>query len=103
LLFSWDGAVLAIAFDARMGMPSGTAVPVVPSGEIAALATGQLSMRLSATGTLLFAPVGFADARVVSVSREGAAVALDIPHRIGIPTLESRLMGAGSWSRSLAT
>ncbi len=43
LLFSRDGAVLAMAFDARTGMPSGTAVPVVPSGEIEALASGQLS------------------------------------------------------------
>ena len=64
LLFSRDGAVLAMAFDARTGKPSGAAVPVVPSGEIEALASGQLAMSLSATGTLLFAPVGFADARV---------------------------------------
>ena len=77
LLFSRDGAVLAVAFDALTGTSSGAAVPVLPSGAIGALSSGQLALTLSSTGTLLFAPVGFADARVVSVSRDGAALALD--------------------------
>jgi eukaryotic-like serine/threonine-protein kinase len=78
LLFARDGAVLALAFDPRTGKPGGTAVPVVPSGEIEALASGQLAMSLSATGTLLFAPGGFGDGRVVSVNRDGAALDLDV-------------------------
>ena len=78
LLFSRDGAVLAVAFDARSGTPRGAAVPVLPSGAIEALASGQLALTLSSTGTLVFAPVGFKDTRVVSVSRDGAALALDL-------------------------
>ena len=78
LLFSRDGAVLAAAFDARTGTPGGAAVPILPSGAIERLASGQLALTLSSTGTLLFAPVGFADARVVSISRDGAALALDL-------------------------
>ena len=99
LLFSRDGAVLAAAFDARTGTPRGAAVPILPSGAIEGLASGQLALTLSSTGTLLFAPVGFTDTRVVSVSRDGAALALDLCHRIGMQTLGSRRTGAGSWSR----
>jgi hypothetical protein len=56
LLFSRDGAVLAVAFDARSGTPRGAAVPVLPSGAIEGLASGQLALTLSSTGTLVFAP-----------------------------------------------
>jgi Tol biopolymer transport system component len=77
LLFWRDGAVLAVALDARTGRPRGTAVPVLPSGTIEQLASGQLAMTLSSTGTLVFEPVGFRDTRVFSVSRDGAALALD--------------------------
>ena len=48
------------------------------AGAIEGLASGQLALTLSSTGTLLFAPVGFTDTRVVSVSRDGAALALDL-------------------------
>ena len=78
LLFSRDGAVLALAFDPRSGTPRGAAVPVLPSGVVEALASGQLALTLSSTGTLVFAPVGFKDTRLVSVSRDGAALALDL-------------------------
>jgi serine/threonine-protein kinase len=78
LLFSRDGAVLAVAFDARSGTPRGAAVPVLPNGAIEELASGQLALTLSSAGTLVFAPVGFKDTRVVSVSRDGAALALDL-------------------------
>jgi hypothetical protein len=79
LLFARDGALLAVAFDAATGMPRGEAVPILPSGAVERLASGQLALTLSATGTLLFAPVGFADARVVSVSRDGGALPVDLP------------------------
>jgi eukaryotic-like serine/threonine-protein kinase len=79
LLFARDGALLAVAFDAGTGMPRGEAVPILPSGAVERLASGQLALTLSATGTLLFAPVGFADARVVSVSRDGGALPVDLP------------------------
>jgi Tol biopolymer transport system component len=78
LLFSRDGAVLAVAFDARSGTLRGAAVPVLPSGAIERLASGPLALTLSSTGTLLFAPVGFKDTRVVSVSRDGTTLALDL-------------------------
>jgi Tol biopolymer transport system component len=70
--------VLALAFDARSGTPRGAAVPVLPSGAVEALAFGQLALTLSSTGTLVLAPVGFKDTRVVSVSRDGATLALDL-------------------------
>jgi hypothetical protein len=79
LLFARDGALLAVAFDAATGRPRGEAVPILPSGVVERLASGQLALALSATGTLLFAPVGFTDARVVTVSRDGGALPLDLP------------------------
>lgn len=78
LLFSRDGAVLAVAFDPRSGTLRGAAVPVLPSGAIERLGSGQLALALSSTGTLVFAPVDFNEARVVSVNRNGAALALDL-------------------------
>jgi Tol biopolymer transport system component len=43
------------------------------------LSSGDLGVGLSATGSLLYAPAGFTDKRVVSVARDGAALALDLP------------------------
>ncbi len=71
--------MLAVAFDPRTGMPRGAAMPIMPAGAIEALASGQLALSLSSTGTLLSAPAGFTDTRVVSVGRDGAALALDLP------------------------
>ena len=79
LLFARDGAVLAVAFDQRTGTPRGTATPIMPAGAIEQIASGQLGLSLSSTGTLLSTPAGFTDARVVSVGRDGAALALDLP------------------------
>ena len=71
--------MLAVAFDPRTGMPRGAAMPIMPAGAIEALASGQLALSLSSTGTLLSSPAGFTDTRVVSVGRDGAALALDLP------------------------
>ena len=79
LLFARDGAVLAVAFDPRTGMPRGAATPIMPAGAIEALASGQLALSLSSRGTLLSSPAGFTDTRVVSVGRDGTALALDLP------------------------
>ena len=49
------------------------------AGAIESLASGQLGLMLSSTGTLLSTPAGFTDTRVVSVGRDGAALALDLP------------------------
>ncbi len=79
LLFARDGAVLAVALDQSTGSPRGTATPIIPAGAIEPLASGQMGLTLSSTGTLLSAPAGFTDTRVVSVGRNGAALALDLP------------------------
>ncbi|HLE71285.1 MAG TPA: protein kinase [Vicinamibacteria bacterium] len=79
LLFARDGAVLAAAFDPPTATLRGGAVPVMPSGAVEALDSGDLGLRLSSTGTLLYLPAGFTDKRVVSVGRDGAALALDLP------------------------
>jgi len=79
LLFARDGAVLAVAFDPHTATLRGRPVPIMPSGAVEALATGDLGLRLSSTGTLLYLPAGFTDKRVVSVGRDGAALALDLP------------------------
>jgi hypothetical protein len=76
LLFVRDGAVLALALDPSTGAPLGTATPVMPAGEVEPIFGGTLALSLSSTGTLLFAPAGFTDTRLVSVGREGAALAL---------------------------
>ena len=60
-------------------MPRGTATPIMPAGAIEPLASGQMGLSLSSTGTLLSTPAGFTDTRVVSVGRDGAALALDLP------------------------
>ena len=79
LLFARDGAVLAAVFDPRTATVQGAAVPVIEAGVISALTSGDLGFRLSPTGTLLQMPVDFAQKRVVSVARDGAALALDLP------------------------
>jgi Tol biopolymer transport system component len=71
-----DGAVLALALDPSTGARLGTATPIIPAGAIEPILMGQLALSLSSTGTLLFSPAGFTDTRLVSVSREGAALAL---------------------------
>ncbi len=48
-------------------------------GEPRPLSSGQLALSVSPTGTLLFTPAGFTDTRVVSVARDGTALALDLP------------------------
>ena len=79
LLFARDGAVLAAAFDPRTATLLSAAVPVMPSGALEALASGNLNLSLSTTGTLLYVPAGFTDTRVLSVGRDGAALPLDLP------------------------
>jgi dipeptidyl aminopeptidase/acylaminoacyl peptidase len=79
LLFARDGAVLAAAFDPKTATLRGTAVPVLPPGAVEAAATGDLGFGVSRTGTLLYTPAGFTDTRAVSVARDGAASALDLP------------------------
>jgi Tol biopolymer transport system component len=79
LLFARDGALLAVAFDPSTATVRGTAVPVMPAGAVEALSSGNLGVSLSSAGTLQYMPAGFTDTRVVSVSRDGAALALDLP------------------------
>jgi Tol biopolymer transport system component len=79
LLFARDGAVLAAAFDPRTARPLSAAVPIIPSGALEALASGNLNLSLSTTGTLLYVPAGFTDTRVFSVDRDGAPLPLDLP------------------------
>jgi hypothetical protein len=52
---------------------------VLPAGAVEAVGFGDLGLWVSATGTLLYLPTGFTDKRVVSVARDGAALALDLP------------------------
>jgi eukaryotic-like serine/threonine-protein kinase len=88
LLFARDGAILAVAFDQGTGTPSGTATPIMPAGAIESIGSGQMGLTLSSTGTLLSAPAGFTDARVVSVGRDGSARAVDLPSgRYGNPRI----------------
>lgn len=79
LLFARDGAVLAAPLDPRTASLRGAAISVIPSGAVETLTSGDLGLRLSSTGTLLYVPAGFTDKRVVSVGRDGAALALDLP------------------------
>jgi serine/threonine-protein kinase len=79
LLFARDGAVLAAALDPRTATLQSTGVPVTPPGTMEMLASGGIVLSVSSTGTLLYMPAGFTDTRVVSVGRDGAALALDLP------------------------
>jgi dipeptidyl aminopeptidase/acylaminoacyl peptidase len=88
LLFARDGVVLAAAFDPRTATLRGPAVPVMPSGAIEGLFSGNLGLSVSPTGTLLYIPTGFTDRRVVSAGRDGAVMALDLPAgRYGNPRI----------------
>jgi Tol biopolymer transport system component len=88
LLYARDGAVLAAALDPRTATVLGPAVPVIPAGAVQQLYSGNLGLSVSSTGTLLFMPTGFTDKRVVSVGRDGAALALDLPSgRYGRPRI----------------
>ena len=79
LLFARDGAILAVAFDPVTGTSRGTATPIMPAGAIESLGSGQMGLALAPSGTLLSTPAGFTDVNVVSVGRDGAARALDLP------------------------
>ena len=79
LLFTRDGAVLAVPFDPDTATVRGTAVPVMRAGAAQVLQSGDLALWMSSTGTLAYLPGDFADKRLVSVGRDGATVALDLP------------------------
>jgi eukaryotic-like serine/threonine-protein kinase len=79
LLFARDGAVLAAAIDPQTAALRGGAIPVMPPGAVESSNLGALGLSLSQTGTLLYLPAGFTDTRVVSVARDGAALALALP------------------------
>jgi serine/threonine protein kinase len=80
LLFERDGAVLAVALDPVTATVRGEAVPVIPSGTVEGFTIGGgLCLGLSSTGTLLYAPAGFENKRLVSVARDGAALDLGLP------------------------
>jgi Tol biopolymer transport system component len=77
LLFMRDAAVFALALDPRTGKALGAATRIISAGAIEPIYMGQLALSLSSTGTLVFAPAGFTDRRLVSVGRDGAALLLD--------------------------
>jgi Tol biopolymer transport system component len=81
LLFSRDGALLTAAIDPLTATLRGAAIPIqsISAGAVEGLASGALGLNLSETGSLLYQPVGYTDKRVVSVARDGAALALDMP------------------------
>lgn len=79
LLFERDGAVMAVAFDPNTATLGGSAVPVMPAGAVQTILTGGLGLRLSPAGTLVFVPRGFTARHLLSVGRDGAALALDLP------------------------
>jgi eukaryotic-like serine/threonine-protein kinase len=79
LLFARGGAVLASPFDPDAPARVDQAVPVIAPGVIATLGSGNPGFRLSSAGTLLYMPAGFGANRLVSVGRDGAALALDVP------------------------
>jgi serine/threonine protein kinase/Tol biopolymer transport system component len=79
LLFSRDGAMLAVPLDPAVPRVTGPAVPVIPAGVIGQQAAGGLTFRLSAGGTLVYAPADYNTNRLVSVSRDGAATSFDLP------------------------
>lgn len=79
LLFARDGAVLAVPIDPESATVRGAAVPVMRSGAVEAVQSGDLGLWMSSTGTLVYLPGGFTDKRLVSVARDGATKALDLP------------------------
>jgi serine/threonine protein kinase len=88
LLFGRDGAVWAVPFDPNSATLRGAAVPVIPSGVVGTVSSGNLGFELSSTGTLVFVPAEFDYKRVVSVGRDGSEVALNLPpNRYGNPRI----------------
>jgi Tol biopolymer transport system component len=79
LLFSRDGGVFAVPFDPAAVRTTGPAVAVVPSGVVGQQAAGGLTLRVSASGTLIYAPADYNTNRVVSVTRDGTVKTLDFP------------------------
>ncbi len=79
LLFARDGGVLAVPFDAGTFKVQGSATPVIPAGQLGAFQSGRMAFRVSSNGALLFLPRDFFVQRVVSVARDGAALAVDLP------------------------
>ena len=63
------------------------------------LASGQLALTLSSTGTLVFAPVGFR----AREAQDGATLALDLLPSNQYANPGSRRTGDGSWSKLVAT
>jgi serine/threonine-protein kinase len=88
LLFGRDGAVWAVPFDPKTVTTSGTAVPVIPAGIVATVRSGSLGFQVSSTGSLVFVPADFDFKHVVSVGRDGSALALNLPpNRYGMPRI----------------
>ncbi len=79
LLFARDGAVLATDFDEPNARVRGVATPVLASGLLGTSVSGALGLRLASNGSLLFLPQNFHAQRVVSVGRDGSALALGLP------------------------
>ncbi len=88
LLFGRDGAVWAVPFDENSATTRGTAVPVIPAGIVCTVRSGSLGFQLSSTGDLVYVPADFDSKRVVSVGRDGSALALSLPpDRYGTPRI----------------
>ncbi len=86
LLFSRDGAVWAVECDPASATVRGNAIRVIASGVVGTSRSGSAAMRLSASGSLLYMPANFDIKRVISVSRDGSAVPLNLPPgRYGTP------------------
>jgi Tol biopolymer transport system component len=79
LLFARDGAVLAVDLDESNARARGAAQPVMAAGLLGTSVSGSLGLRLAANGSLLFLPQDFHAQRVISVARDGSAVALGLP------------------------
>ena len=79
LLFSRDGALVASAFDSVSLTMPGTAVVLMPKGELGATGSGAVQASLSANGDLIFVRSRYQATRVDLVGREGAAQYLPFP------------------------
>jgi serine/threonine-protein kinase len=79
LLFGRDGAVWAAQFDPGSATVRGAAIPVIPAGVVGTKISGSPAFQVSSTGTLVFVPADFAYKRVVSVTRDGSELALNLP------------------------
>ena len=79
LLFARDGTLFAVPFDLETAALRGAALPVLPAGIAGTSATGSMTVRISASGTLVLVPAGYSAKTVLSVGRDGLALALDLP------------------------